>query len=121
MRQGGHGVDFFVVVDEVIALLRQRGRITYGALQLQCGLTDAQLEVLKDELLHAQQVARDEEGRVLVWTGDVETPPALQPPTPPMAQATPPSAPSPPPEAERRQLTVLFCDLVDSTILVRPA
>ena len=72
---------------------------------------------MKDELLHAQQVARDEEGRVLVWTGDAATPPALQPPTPPMAQATPPSAPSPPPEAERRQLTVLFCDLVDSTAL----
>src|SRR5919201_2023999 len=65
-------------------LLLQRGRITYGALQLQCGLTDAQLAILKDELLHAQQVARDEDGRVLVWPGAAETPPALQPPaTPP--------------------------------------
>jgi class 3 adenylate cyclase len=110
-------VDFLAVVDQVITLLRQRGRITYGALQLQCGLTEAQLEVLKDELLHAQQVARDEDGRVLVWTGDAETPPTLQPPaTPPSHVATPP-APSPPPEAERRQLTVLFCDLVGSTAL----
>jgi class 3 adenylate cyclase/predicted ATPase len=110
-------VDFLAVVDQAMALLRQRGRITYGALQLQCGLTDAQLEVLKDELLHAQQVARDEDGRVLVWTGDAETPPALQlPATPPSHTATPP-APSPPSEAERRQLTVLFCDLVDSTVL----
>ena len=32
-------------------------------------------------------------------------------------QVTPPSAESPRPEAERRQLTVLFCDLVDSTAL----
>ena len=110
-------MDFFAVVDQVIALLRQRGRITYGALQLQCGLTDAQLAVVKDELLHAHQVARDEEGRVLVWTGDAETPPVLQPPaTPPSRAATPP-VPSPPPEAERRQLTVLFCDLVGSTAL----
>src|SRR6266568_580574 len=35
---------------------------------------------------------------------------------PPSHAATPP-APSPPPEAERRQLTVLFCDLVGSTAL----
>lgn len=32
-------------------------------------------------------------------------------------QVTPPSAESPRPVAERRQLTVLFCDLVDSTLL----
>ena len=31
---------------------------------------------------------------------------------------SPPLAPSPP-AAERRQLTVLFCDLVDSTVLAR--
>jgi class 3 adenylate cyclase len=110
-------VDFVAVVDQVIALLHQRGRITYGALQLQYGLTDAQLEVLKDELLHAQQVARDEDGRVLVWTGDAEASPALQPPATPTPHAVTPPAPSPPPEAERRQLTVLFCDLVDSTLL----
>src|SRR5262249_19514596 len=42
-------------------------------------------------------------------------------PSPPQEQSTSQaaiSAPGPhPPEAERRQLTVLFCDLVDSTIL----
>ena len=108
-------MDFFVVVDEVIALLRQRGRITYGALQLQCGLTDAQLEVLKDELLHAQQVARDEEGRVLVWTGDAADPPSPPAPCAATAPRHSSSRALPPPEAERRQLTVLFCDLVDST------
>ena len=110
-------MDFVTVVDQAIALLRQRGRITYGALQLQYGLTEAQLAVLKDELLHAQQVARDEEGRVLVWTGDTASSPALRPlATPPAPTVTPP-APASPPEAERRQLTVLFCDLVDSTVL----
>jgi len=73
-------VDFVAVVDQAIALLRQRGRITYGALQLQYGLTEAQLAVLKDELLHAQQVARDEEGRVLVWTGDTASSPSASTP-----------------------------------------
>jgi class 3 adenylate cyclase len=71
----------------------------------------------------------DEDGRVLVWTGGTSrtpraTPSASQagPSTVPQeahpAQAQVASAiPSPAPEAERRQLTVLFCDLVDSTAL----
>src|SRR5271163_2757529 len=33
------------------------------------------------------------------------------------AAATPPAAPEPAPAAERRQLTVMFCDLVGSTAL----
>ncbi|MGH8064302.1 MAG: AAA family ATPase [Candidatus Entotheonellia bacterium] len=33
------------------------------------------------------------------------------------AQVTPPSTEGPRPQAERRQLTVLFCDLIDSTVL----
>ena len=32
-RQGGDAVDFVAVVDQVIALLRQRGRVTYRTLQ----------------------------------------------------------------------------------------
>src|SRR5262249_39198638 len=35
----------------------------------------------------------------------------------PLPCLPPPPAASAPPEAERRQLTVLFCDLVDSTVL----
>src|SRR5262249_21751954 len=72
-------------------------------LKLQFHLDDDQLAVLKDELLYAQQVARDEDSRVLVWTGGPETLPAPPPPSTP--------------EAERRQLTVMFCDVVDSTQL----
>jgi hypothetical protein len=117
--QGGHGVDFVAVVDQVIVLLRQRGRMTYRTLQLQFQLDDTHLEVLKDELIYGQRLAIDEEGRVLVWTGGAETPPpalpspllqAPQPTTQKAAflQATPlPAAPSN--AAERRQLTVLFC------------
>src|SRR5262245_39711630 len=44
---GGDGMDFVAVVDQVITLLRQRGRVTYRTLQLQFSLDDAQLTALK--------------------------------------------------------------------------
>ena len=58
IRQGGDGVDFVAVVDQVIALLRQRGRVAYRTLKVQFNLDDDALEALKDELLYAHQVAR---------------------------------------------------------------
>ena len=67
-------MDFVAVVDQAIALLRQRGRLTYRTLQLQFQLDDAHLEALKDELIEGQRLAADEAGRVLVWTGDTATP-----------------------------------------------
>jgi TOMM system kinase/cyclase fusion protein len=111
-------VDFVAVVDQAIALLRQRGRLTYRTLQLQFQLDDAHLAALADELIAGQRLAADEAGRVLVWTGDASPPasPASVPASPASVPAPPPAAPAPP-EAERRQLTVLFCDLVDSTTL----
>ena len=51
-------MDFVAVVDQVIALLRQRGRVAYRTLKVQFHLDDDALEALKDELLYAQQVAR---------------------------------------------------------------
>jgi class 3 adenylate cyclase len=107
-------MDFYTLLDHVVDLLRQRQRVTYRALQRQFDLDEETLNDLKDELLYAQQVARDEDGRVLVWTGPPEAIPA---PDPAASQLTP-SVPQTP-EAERRQLTVLFCDLVDSTTLAR--
>ena len=44
---------------------------------------------------------------------------ALTPQTPQATQGEPPPRPRHTPEAERRQLTVLFCDLVESTALAR--
>jgi class 3 adenylate cyclase len=117
-------VDFVAVVDQAIALLRQRGRLTYGTLKRQFQLDDAALDDLKDELIVGQRLAVDEEGRVLVWTGGTSSAPPTVSPVPP--PATPDVSPAHgessqvaplPPEAERRQLTVLFCDLVDSTTL----
>ena len=40
-------MDFVAVVDQVIALLRQRGRVTYRTLKRQFQLDDAALEDLK--------------------------------------------------------------------------
>ena len=68
-REGGDAVDFVAVVDQAIALLRQRGRLTYGTLKRQFQLDDAALDDLKDELIVGQRLAVDEDGRVLVWTG----------------------------------------------------
>jgi len=69
-------MDFVAVVDQVIALLRQRGRVAYRTLKVQFTLDDDALEALKDELLYAHPVARDEDHRILVWTGDAGTAPA---------------------------------------------
>jgi class 3 adenylate cyclase/predicted ATPase len=199
-------MDFVAVLDQVIALLRQRGRVTYRTLQLQFQLDEAHLEALKDEVLYAhpeihddaghglvwtpaapaceaeatarfdavfvtattllraekrvtyrflahacgldeafltavrrellfKQLARDVDGEGLVWTGEPEAArppasPAVSPPTLPDAAGAAPavrgepqadrrvSGPArPTSEAERRQLTVLFCDLVGSTQL----
>ena len=66
-------MDFYTLLDQVIDLLRQRQRVTYRALQRQFGCDDAYLEDLKAELIDAQRLAVDEEGKVLVWTGEAGT------------------------------------------------
>jgi hypothetical protein len=65
-------MDFYTLLDQVIDLLRQRQRVTYQALQRQFGCDDAYLEDLKAEIIDAQRLAVDEEGKVLVWTGDTD-------------------------------------------------
>jgi hypothetical protein len=69
-------MDFFEILNQVIDLLRRRGRVTYRALQLQFQLDDNSLAVLKDELIKAQRVAADEYNEVLVWVGSVDSTPA---------------------------------------------
>src|SRR6516165_2405408 len=119
-------MDFYDILDQVIDLLKQRGRASYRALKRQFALDDAYLEDLKVEIVQVQRLAVDQDGEMLIWAGEAETQP---PPTPkpPVRQesilaeyATPgkdPRTASHTPEAERRQLTVMFCDLVDSTKL----
>jgi predicted ATPase/class 3 adenylate cyclase len=119
---------FEEILDQAIAMLQRRGRLTYGALKRQFNLDDAYLEDLKAELIEGQRLAIDEAGRVLVWIGHADVPPLTTPP-PPQVGALPvtsdvqpiqtlplPAAP-PSADAERRQLTVMFCDLVESTAL----
>ena len=45
-------------------------------LQLQFQLDAEHLEALTDELIKGQRLAADEDGAVLVWIGDVASPPA---------------------------------------------
>ena len=106
------------ILDQAIALLQRRGRVTYRTLKRQFDLGDDVLEDLKEELIYGQRLAMDEDGRVLVWTGGAIPPEssASSPPSQEGPHTAPPVAPRPA-EAERRQLTVLFCDLVDSTVL----
>ena len=70
-------MDFVAVMDQAIALLRQRGRVTYRTLQIQFTLDDAQLAALKDELLYSQPQVVDDVGRGLVWTGAARLHPTL--------------------------------------------
>jgi class 3 adenylate cyclase len=119
---------FEEVLAQIIEVLQREKRTSYRALKRRFALDDAYLDDLKEELIYAKRLALDEDSRVLVWSGDAEAfllpaPPAslsVPPPIPLTAHAThtdsPPTPPRPP-AAERRQLTVLFCDLVDSTAL----
>ena len=119
---------FDEILDQVIALLKRQGRVSYSALKIRFNLNDAYLEAFKTELIEAQHLAIDENGRVLVWLGDphgtpgsaspfgrVTQRPTVQPDQPRRDRAA--SSVLPPLDAERRQLTVMFCDLVDSTLL----
>jgi class 3 adenylate cyclase len=60
---------FSEVVEHASALLQRKGRITYRALRREFDLDEEALEDLKAELIDAQRIATDEDGKVLVWTG----------------------------------------------------
>jgi hypothetical protein len=119
---------FEEVVDQASAMLQRRGRVTYRLLKRQFHLDDEALEDLQEELIYGQRLAVDEDGRVLVWTGTASQLSEQPSPTPPSApppdaqddsptQMTPSSGEPHALDAERRQLTIMFCDLVDSTAL----
>jgi len=118
-------MDFYEVLERVLELLQRHRRLSYRALKVQFELDDDRLDLLKAELLYAQYPIADDNGRGLVWTGEsggVQEPAPPQSTQQPVAQQDQPTQAEPPtehrsPEAERRQLTVMFCDLVDSTKL----
>ena len=61
---------FEEILDQAIAMLQRRGRLTYSTLKRQFQLDDAALNDLKNELIEGQRLAVDERGNVLVWTGN---------------------------------------------------
>ncbi|MGH8549825.1 MAG: AAA family ATPase [Methylococcales bacterium] len=61
-------MSFVEVVDQVTRLLRNQERISYRTLKREFSLDEEALEDLKEELIHAQRVARDEDEKVLIWT-----------------------------------------------------
>ena len=67
---------FEEILDQAIAMLERRRRVTYRTLKFQFQLNDEHLEALKEALIEAEQLAVDEEGRVLVWTPRAPAPPA---------------------------------------------
>lgn len=87
--------DFDRTLREVAALLRADRRVAYRILKRRFHLDDDDIEDIKADLIDAKQIAYDENNRVLVLD---ETHLQVQ-------------------RAERRQLTVMFCDIVGSTEL----
>jgi predicted ATPase/class 3 adenylate cyclase len=116
---------FDELLAQVLDFLQCEGRVSYRALKRRYGLDDDYLEDVKAEIIQAKRLAIDEDGVVLVWVGAPATASAsagsaMTPSAPPPDKAVssePPGAVRSRPEAERRQLTMLFCDLVDSTVL----
>src|SRR5215468_1750798 len=120
---------FEEILDQALAMLQRRGRLTYRTLKREFQLDDAALDDVKYELIRGQRLAQDEDGEVLVWTGatgSVAAPAA----TPAPVQAHAPLTYTPAHlaekilttrrvlEGERKQVTVLFADLKGSTELI---
>jgi class 3 adenylate cyclase len=126
---GASTMDFYEVVGQVLALLQRQGRVSYRALKRQFSIDDDYIEDLKEELLYAHESVVQADERGFRWIGDTEDVQvttirqADQAEAQPTAQEEPSTqVASPPPEqhipdAEYRQLTILFTDLVDSTKL----
>src|SRR5215475_220495 len=123
-------MDFYAVLDEIRAPLQRRGRVTYRALKVQFQLDEEHLEALKEELVEAEQLAVDEQGKVLVWAGAPASAPSSAS-LPGTDQEQVPLSYTPQYlaekiltsrsalEGERKQVTVLLADIKDSTELIR--
>jgi TOMM system kinase/cyclase fusion protein len=120
---------FSEVVAQTLAWLQREGRVSYRALKREFELDDEFLEDVKTELIEAKRIAADEDGKVLLWAGaapvhssEFQVPSSSSSPNTqhltPNTQTLDPRLSDPRlSAAERRQLTVMFCDLVGSTAL----
>src|SRR5262249_40082659 len=123
-------MDYEAVRAQILELLQGEGRLSYRVLKRRFGVDDDLLEDLKEDLIYAKKLALDEDGRVLVWAG---MPAPELPPVAPAGRAMEQAplaytplhltdkilAARPALEGERKQVTVLFADLKDSTELIR--
>jgi class 3 adenylate cyclase len=108
---------FDEVLAQTIELLQREGRVSYRALKRRFSIDDEYIEDLKTEIIRAKRLAIDEDGAILVWTGGPSQTPTS---SGPHAREIGESGAAPATishEGERRQLTVMFCDLVGSTPL----
>jgi len=126
-------VEFSKLLAVVTWLLEREQRVSHRFLRREFDLDSELLEDLRFELVQARRVAAEEDGEILVWIGNdasrvkPRAPPAVprhslratSAPSPPPRSDSSPSKPPEPPraDAQRRQLTVMFCDLVGSTAL----
>ena len=129
---------FDEILAQVLELLQREGRVSYRALKRRFELDDEYLEDLKVEIIQAKKLAMDEDSSVLVWAGGTaqaggQKPGAKAKPVKWKAKSerrgrakvqkltagrhSSPSTKRVSPEGERRQLTVMFCDLVGSAPL----
>ena len=60
-------MDFYAVLDQVVELVRSRGRVSYQALKLNFDLDDTHFQALKEELLFAHEATIRDEGSGFTW------------------------------------------------------
>ena len=97
------------------AYLEQQDRVSLAALRREFALDEAALEELIEELVDIKHLAA-RDGKALAWIGPA-TPPTREDVAAPIEAPARESEATPAADAERRQLTVMFCDLVGSTDL----
>ncbi len=114
---------FDEVLAQVCELLRREGRVSYRALRRRFNLDEEYLEDVKAEIIQAKRLAMDEEGAVLVWTGEAAAAPARDHERVPLkyipaylAEKILTSRRAL--EGERKYVTVLFADLKGSMELL---
>jgi hypothetical protein len=61
---------FDELLAQILALLQREQRLSYRALKRRFDLDDTYLDDLKAEIIDAKRLAVDEDGKVLVWTGE---------------------------------------------------
>ena len=126
-------MDFEEILDQAVAMIQRRGRVSYSALRRKFDLDDAYLADVKEELLYAHASSLEDDGRGFVWRGEED---AIATVTPTTSHPQSPSTYTPQhlaeriraeqqamesrgvTDGERKTITALFADLKGSTALI---